>query len=323
MTIGSQDFTIDLRKLRLLRELERCGTVTAAAAALHLTPSAVSQQLAGLSRELGVPLLERRGRGVALTGQARLLLGHADAVQEQVELARAALASWSDGTVGEVRVGSLATGITALVGPALARLRKDRPRLGVRTSELDGAAALAMLDAGKLDLIVVSDFLNAPTRLDARYHRLDLINDVMDAVLPADHPLADPQGVRLADLAHEVWVGAEPGESCAHIVTGVCAAAGFVPDLRHRCQEWDAVAALVAAGAGVALIPRLAYPLRQQGLAICPVLGQPASRMLFALLRAGTQLDPGTAAVLETLQTVAAERPDSIVLRGGDGGQTS
>lgn len=316
MTFDSADFTIDLRKIRLLRELSARGTVAATAAALHLTPSAVSQQLAGLGRELGVPLLERRGRGVALTGQARLLLSHADAVQEQLELTRAALASWSGGGVGEVRIGSLATGIAALVAPAIARLRVERPELTVRTSEFDGPAALELLDAGELDLIVVSDFLGAPTRQDARYHRVDLIVDVMDAVLPIDHPLADPRGVRLADLAGEVWVGAEPGDSCSHIVTGVCAAAGFVPDTRHYCKEWDAVAALVSAGAGVALIPRLAFPLRQQDVAICPVLGRPASRVLFALARAGTQLDPATATVVEAMRAIAGDRPDGAAAPG-------
>lgn len=311
MDTVSSDFTIDLRKLRLLRELDQRGTIAATADALDITPSAVSQQLAGLSREIGVPLLERRGRGVALTSQARVLLRHAAAVQEQLELARAALAAWSEGTAGEIRIGSLATGIAALVGPAVAGLRRERPGLAVRVTEYDGEAAVAQLDSGRLDLIILSDFPGAPTQTDARYHRVDLLKDVMDAVLPVDHPLASPEGVRLADLATEVWVGAEPGDLCAQIVTGVCAAAGFTPDLRHHCKEWDAVAALVAAGAGVALIPRLAQPLRQKNLVISPVLGQPASRVLFALVRAGTQLDPGIAAVLEKLQEVAAEVPAS------------
>jgi DNA-binding transcriptional LysR family regulator len=313
MESDSLDFTIDLRKVRLLRELARRGTVSATASALHLSPSAVSQQLAGLSREVGVPLLERHGRGVSLTGQARLLLSHVDAVQEQLHLTRAALSSWSSGTVGEVRIASLATGIGALVAPAIARARVERPTLTVSATEADGNDALALLDAGEVDLIITSDFVGAPIRHDARYHRTDLIADILDAVLPMGHPLANLQGVRLGDLAGEVWVGAEPGDSCGHIISGVCAAAGFVPDTRHRCKEWDAVAALVSAGAGVALIPRLAFPLRQRDVVICPVLGQPAARVLFALTRAGTQLDPGTAAVIAMLGDVAAERPDGVV----------
>lgn len=272
----------------------------------------MSQQLAGLSRELGVPLLERHGRGVALTGQARLLLLHADAVQEQLELTRAALASWSSGSVGEVRIGALSTGIGALVAPAIARLRTERPSLVLSATEVDGQDAVSLLDAGELDVIISSDFLGAPTRQDARYHRVDLITDVLDAVLPAGHPLANPEGIRLADLSDEVWIGADPRDSCGHIVTGVCATAGFVPDIRHRCKEWDAVAALVSAGAGVALIPRLAGPLRAKDVVICPVLGQPAARMLFVLARAGTHLDPGTAAVVEVLQDIAEGRSDGV-----------
>ena len=131
MVFSSRGFTIDLRKIRLLRELEARGTVAAITAALHLTPSAVSQQLAGLSRELGVPLLSGTGRGVTLTCQARVLISHADAIQEPLEVIRAALASWSSGSVGEVRIGSLATGISALVGPMLARLRTDLPGCSV------------------------------------------------------------------------------------------------------------------------------------------------------------------------------------------------
>ena len=105
MVSVSKDFTIDLRRLRVLRELEQRGTVSATAAALHLTPSAVSQQLAGLSRDVGAPLLEKHGRGVRLTGQARVLLSHAVVVHEQLERARADLAAWDEGTIGEVRVG--------------------------------------------------------------------------------------------------------------------------------------------------------------------------------------------------------------------------
>lgn len=308
----SWDFTVDWRKLRLLHELDRRGTIAATAEAMYLTPSAVSQQLAGLAREVGVPLLERRGRSVVLTGQARVLLAHAEEMRELAERTRAALDAWADGTVGRVRVGSLATGITALVGPAIVRLRDERPGLTVRVSEQEPDEALDLLDAGELEIAVTVDYPGAPSREDARYRRVDLIADVMDAVVPASHPLAGRPSIHLAELAGDVWVGAAASDACGHIVTGICAAAGFSPDVQHYCREWDAVAALVAAGVGVALIPRSAGPLRPRDLSVLPVAGAPATRLLFALTRAGTEQDPATRATLEALEAVAAARPDGI-----------
>jgi DNA-binding transcriptional LysR family regulator len=313
MKTVSWDFTVDWRKLRLLDELDRRGTIAATAGAMHLTPSAVSQQLAGLSREIGVPLLERRGRTVVLTGQARLLLAHAEGMRELTERTRAALDAWSRGSVGQVRIGALATGIAALAAPALARLRRERPGLSVRVSEHEPGAALDLLDAGEIEIAVTVDYPGAPSRQDARYRRVDLIADIMDAVVPADHALAGRDRVDLSELATEVWVGAAAGDPCGHIVNGICAASGFAPDVRYHCQEWDAVAALVAAGAGVALVPRSAQPLRPPGLVVLPVTGAPATRLLFALLRAGTEADPATATVLETMRAVAAARPDGII----------
>src|ERR1700761_8595091 len=194
----SWDFTVDWRKLRLLHELDRRGTIAATAEALHLTPSAVSQQLAGLARDIGVPLLERGGRAVVRTGQARVLLSHADRMRERAERTRADLDAWAHGTVGHVRVGSLSTGITALVGPAMARLQQHRPGLAVQVSERVADEALALLDAGELEIQVTVDYPGGPAQQDARYHRTDLITDVMDAVVPAGHPLAPRPGAEWA-----------------------------------------------------------------------------------------------------------------------------
>ena len=195
-------------------------------------------------------------------GQARVLLGHASVVQEQLELARADLAAWQDGVIGEVRVAGLSTAISAVVAPAIAQLRGSRPSLDVRVSEDEAPRLFSRLDAGDVDIAIAADYRDAPSRHDPRYHRVDLITDVMDVVVPQGHPLADPNGVRLSDFAAEPWVGTGEENPCAQIFLAVCAVAGFSPDLRHHCTEWDAVAALVAAGAGVALIPRLAQPLR-------------------------------------------------------------
>lgn len=310
MTLISKGFTIDLRRLRVLRELEQRGTVAATARALHLTPSAVSQQLAGLSRDVGVPLLVKHGRNVLLTGQARVLLTHAVVVNEQLERARADLAAWDEGTIGEIRVGALSTGVTSLVAPAFARLAADRPGIAMRVLESEPPEVFTALDTGDLDVVVSSDYRDGPPRHDPRYHRIDLLADPMDAVLPLRHPLARRRGLRLETLATEPWVGSAPGDPCSQILSAVCAAAGFTPDVTHWSTEWGAVAALVAAGCGVALIPRLAQPLPVDGLAVCPVVATPASRQIFASVRAGAQHDPVTAAVLETLVTVASERCD-------------
>ncbi len=307
MTSISRDFTIDLRRLRVLRELQQRGTVSATAQALHLTPSAVSQQLAGLAREVGAPLLERSGRGVRLTGQAKVLLSHAVVVQEQLERARADLAAWDDGELGEVRIGSLSTGISALVAPTFTQLDQTRPGIAIRIIESEPPAVFTELDAGELDVVVSSDYQDGPPRHDPRYHRVDLLHDPLDAVLPLGHPLAQPRGLRLETLAAEPWVSSAPRDPCSQIVRAVCAAAGFTPHVVHRTTEWPAVASLVAAGCGVAVIPRLAQPL-PASVVVCPIVGTPAARQIFAACRAGAQGDPAVAAVLEALGDVARLR---------------
>jgi DNA-binding transcriptional LysR family regulator len=312
MSIDSETFTIDLRRMRLLREVDQRGTVAATAVALHLTPSAVSQQLAVLARDFGVPLLERQGRGVRLTGQARVLLRHADAMAAQLEEARSELGRFAAGTVGEVRVGSLASGIAAVVGPALLRLRTERPGIGVLVREWDTWDAMSSLDAGELDIALSVDQQGAARRDDPRYHRVDLLTDVLDALLPVDHPLAGRSEIPLDALAGERWVSSAPTDACAQITLGICAAAGFTPDVQHHCREWDAVAALVAAGAGVALVPRLAHPLRPGGLVSVPLTGLPPARAIYATTRAGRIADAPTAAVLEAIRQVASERPDAV-----------
>lgn len=308
MSTVSRDFTIDLRRLKVLRELEQRGTVSATAEAWHLTPSAVSQQLAGLSRDVGAPLLEKRGRGVRLTGQARVLLAHAVVVQEQLERARADLASWDEGIIGEVRIGSLSTGTIGLVAPAYLALQAARPAIAITIDDAEPPAVFTGLDMGDFDVVVASDYPDGPPRNDPRYHRVDLLTDPLDALLPVDHPLARPDGIRLETLADEPWVGAMPGDPCSQLLTSVCAAAGFTPHLVHRGHEWDAVAALVAAGCGVALAPRLAQPFAAPGLVVCPVVDTPAARQIFAAVRAGAESTPVIAAVLDALGDAARDR---------------
>ncbi|MGL5857417.1 MAG: LysR family transcriptional regulator [Angustibacter sp.] len=303
----SSDFTIDVRRLRVLRVLDQHGTVAAAAGALHLTPSAVSQQIAGLARQTGVQLLERRGRGVRLTDRARLLLEHATVIERQLQQARADLARWSAGETGQVRVAALGTGITAIVAPAAGSLRASHPRLAMTVTESEPPELFTALDLGEVDVAVAVHDRPAPPVTDPRHHRVDLLVDPLDAVLPAGHPLTDPDGVRLVALADQPWVAGYPGGPCAQLTDAVCTSAGFAADVRHHVDDWVALGALVAAGLGVALVPRLVQPLPVTGIEVVPVVGSPAARHFYAAARAGSQTDPTIALVLDRLQQAAAD----------------
>lgn len=246
----------DLKKLRILRTLHELGTVTATAEALHMTPSAVSQQLTGLARSLGVTLLEAHGRRVRLTDAAQLVLRHAEAVFAQLERADADLLGYLQGEAGQVRVGAFSTAIPALVVPAALELRRSHPGLSVVVREAEAEAAYELLAEGSVDL-ALSLAAHAPTPRDPKFSRVSLLADPLDVALPAGHPLAGEPGLRLADLAGEPWIFGSSGP-WSQITTTACESAGFVPEQAHAAADWSAIWAMVAAGMGVALVPRMA-----------------------------------------------------------------
>ncbi|MEU3952920.1 LysR family transcriptional regulator [Streptomyces achromogenes] len=246
----------DLRKLRILRTLRERGTVTATAAALHMTPSAVSQQLTTLAAQLGVELLEAHGRRVRLTDAARLVLAHTEPVFEQLERADAALAAYAHGDAGEVRVGAFPTSVPALVVPAVRALRDTHPQVAVRVRETEAAEAYRLLAAGDVDL-ALSLAAEAPGAADPRFTHVPLLTDPLDVALPPDHPLASAPGLRLTDLAAEPWIYGGSGP-WSDITRRACEAAGFSPHQGHSASGWTAILAMVEAGMGVALVPRMA-----------------------------------------------------------------
>jgi molybdate transport repressor ModE-like protein len=305
MSVFSKDFTIDPRRIRVLREVAQRGTVTGAAADLHLTPSAVSQQIAALARDLGVPLLEKTGRGVRLTGQAQVILQHASVVQAQFERARADLAAFADGARGSVALAGFSTAISGLIAPAMRLLAERRPGITVTAVEMDPPEVFTRLDRGELDVVVAVDHRGVPPHTDPHYFRQPLLADRFDVGLPDGHAFAGRESLSLAELAGETFVAAAPHSSCAEVTMAACAAAGFTPDIRHYSSDWNAVASLVAVGCGVALVPRLAQPLVVSGFSLRPLAGMGAARNIFAAVRAGAQDDPVLAATLHVLCEVA------------------
>ncbi|MEV6953237.1 LysR family transcriptional regulator [Streptomyces sp. NPDC051183] len=293
----------DIKKLRILRTLAERGTVTATAEALHMTPSAVSQQLTNLGRLLGVPLLEAQGRRVRLTDAAHLVLRHAEAVFAQLERADAELAGYLAGEAGEVRVGAFSTAVPALVVPAVAELRRTHPRVEVRVRETEAAESYELLSAGGVDL-ALSLAAHAPTARDARFTRVTLLEDPLDVALPPGHPLAAAPDLRLADLSGDPWIYGGSGP-WSEIAVGACEAAGFVPEQAHSASGWTAILAMVEAGMGVALVPRMVSS-RASGVAVRVLTHDRPTRHVIAAVRRGSESAPAVAHALAALSTVAA-----------------
>ncbi|MBL1080652.1 LysR family transcriptional regulator [Streptomyces actinomycinicus] len=292
----------DLRKLRILRTLRERGTVTATAEALHMTPSAVSQQLTNLAAQLGVPLLEAQGRRVRLTGAARLVLAHTEAVFEQLERADAALAAYAHGEAGEVRVGAFPTAVPALVVPAVRALRASHPQVTVRVREAEAGEAYELLAAGEVDL-ALSLAAEAPSAADPRFTHVPLLADPLDVALPPDHPLARAARLTLTDLAAEPWIFGGSGP-WSDITRRACESAGFSPHQGHSASGWTAILAMVEAGMGVALVPRTAAA-RREGVVMRELGADRPVRHVVAAVRKGAEAGAAAGRVLEALRDVA------------------
>ncbi|MYX75348.1 LysR family transcriptional regulator [Streptomyces sp. SID3915] len=296
----------DVKKLRILRTLRDRGTVTATAEALLMTPSAVSQQLTNLAGQLGVTLLEAQGRRVRLTDAAHLVLRHAEAVFAQLERADAELTGYLRGEAGQVRVGAFSTAVPALVVPAVRLLaHEDRPGPEVRVHEAEAARAYELLAAGDVDL-ALSLAAHAPTARDPRFTVLPLLADPLDVALPVGHRLARAPGLRLADLAGEPWIFGGSGP-WSQITTAACEAAGFVPEQAHSASGWTAILAMVEAGMGVALVPRMASASAPShaGVAMRVLEADRPHRHVVAAVRRGAEQGPAVARVLAALRRVA------------------
>jgi DNA-binding transcriptional LysR family regulator len=294
---------IDLRRLRLLRELRDRGTVTAVAAATHLTSSAVSQQLALLAKESGATLLEPHGRRVRLTDAARLLLHHADVLFAQLELAQTELEAFVAGAAATVRLDCFATAIPALAVPVSRRLAETAPRLTLSVHEADTELSLDRLLRDETDIVVG---LDGEVRVDdPRFSRTPLLVDPMDVVLPAGHPQAHTPELRLADLAGEPWI-LPPAGLCRDIAERECAAAGFTPRVAHTADTYESVYALVRGGLGVALAPRMHTALGALGLAVRPPHAQQPRRQVSVFARRAGDRAPHLRLVAEALQSHAA-----------------
>lgn len=299
------DYMIDMRRLRVLRAVAYHGTVTAAAKALHFTPSAASQQIRQLGRELGVTLLEPHGRRVQLTPAARSLLAHADAIEARWEQAEIDLRAVGDEPAGLLRVGGFPVAVSTLLAPMAVALRALHPRLTVEITETEPKDSFDLLFEGAVDLAVVEAAATNPSPSDERFDQQALLDDTFDLVVPTSHPLAGRDQVELVEAAEERWIVPKPETTCHGHVFSACSSAGFTPAIAHRALEWNAIAHLVAYELGIALIPRLAYLAPHLPIVRVSLGDAAPRRKLITCTRTGGRQHPAVAAAVEELHRLA------------------
>ncbi|MGW6914098.1 LysR family transcriptional regulator [Kitasatospora sp. NPDC054939] len=292
---------LDLGRLRALHAVAVHGSVGRAAAALGFTPSAVSQQIAKLERETRTVLLERRGRGVVLTDAAHGLAATAQHLLSLVEQAEVRLEEQRGRAVGRLLVASFATGARGLLPGALADLRERCPELDVRLLETDPYPAAELVARGEVDLAVVQDWPTVPLPVQDGLSRLDLGDDPVDLVLPAEHPLAGLAVVPVGGLRGQRWISVPPGNICHDWLVRTLREAGEEPDVRYQVGEFETQLALIGAGLGVGLVPRLGRGPLPPGVVARPVVPEP-SRRVFALWRTQASRRPAITAALDAIR---------------------
>jgi DNA-binding transcriptional LysR family regulator len=298
---------LELRRLRLLRELHERGTIAAVADALQYTPSAVSQQLAILEREAGVRLLERAGRGVRLTDAALVLVEHADVLLARAALAEADLAAAAGTVTGRGRVAGFQSVLLRIALPAIEALASDAPRLRCEVVEAEPEQSLPALALGELDLVIADEWQHQPLRMPGELERRELLRDPVQVVLP-EHHSGVRDAVALAELADAAWVTSHPGMAWEELVQRTCRElGGFGPDIRHRTNDATVALALVARGLAVTLLPDLPLAAAPPGVAVRPIAGGQVERTIIAVTRGADAARPSTQALLAAVERAAAE----------------
>lgn len=294
--------SFDLHRLRILRELQERGTLAAVAAALGYSPSAISQQVAVLEKEVGVRLLEKVGRGVRLTEAGLLLATHADVMLAAADVAAADLEALHREVRGTVRACGLQSVAARLLIPAVATLRRDHPRLRVQISEVELETALPALRLGSVDLVVSDEYHGHPRPRPTGLRFSPLMQESLGLVLPLDHPLAlRSAAVDLAALRNEVWVTSAVGTGHHTMVVGTCRAlGGFDPDVQHFANDGAIQLELVRSLGAVALLPRLVLPA-DDTVAIRSVAGTELGRSLVLVTRDGPA-SPALTALVHALR---------------------
>src|SRR5450755_2360080 len=304
---------LNLARLQMLCEVVTRGSFSAAAEALSYTQSAVSQSIARLEAETGTTLVTRDRRGVRPTAAGTTLVDHAEAIFAQVEAAEADLAAVLGVRAGRLRVASFPSAGATLMPLAVATFRERHPDVALTLAEGEPQVIGPRLRAGEFDVALLFDFPGVRERPTSGLRSLTLLQDPMHVVLPSDHELASKPALTLADLSEQEWVQTSASSPCARHVVRSCLAAGFEPHVTFESDDYETVQGLVAAGVGVALIPRLALTRVHSGIVVRGLAPRSPARKVIAATTAGPGVAPAATAMVAVRSDVASRYADDQV----------
>jgi DNA-binding transcriptional LysR family regulator len=295
---------LDVRRMRVLREVVLRGSFSGAAESLHLSQSAVSQQVAALEREAGLRLLERTSDGPKLTAAGERLVDHADAVISRLDEAERELAEIAGLEGGRLRLISFPTASATLMTLAMSEFRRRHPGIELQFAEGEPEESAPAIRRGDYDVALAFDFVALPADFGRDIDAELVYTDPMRVGLPPGHPLAASERVDLADLSEEDWLCGEQPSSCRQHVIAACRAAGFEPRIAFESDDYQVLQGLIAAGLGVGLLPTLAQ--WDPAVELRDIEGAEPVRRVWSLARDAESRSPAAAEMLAILRTVGA-----------------
>jgi len=313
---------LNVGRLHVLCEVVRRGSFSAAAESLSYTQSAVSQAIARLEAETGTTLVVRDRKGVRPTAAGSTLVEHAEAIFAQIDSAEADLAAVLGIRAGRLRVASFPSAGATLIPLAVASFRQEHPDVELTLAEGEPEEIEPRLRAGEFDTALLFEFPGVRERPAGALRTVTLLEDAMDVALPADHRLAAKRALKLTDLRNEDWVQTSASSPCARHVVRLCLGAGFEPNVTFESDDYDTVQGLVAAGVGVALIPRLALNHVHPGIVVRSLSPRSPMRKVVAATMTGPGVAPAARMMTQILVDVArqyTERREQAIARAVGG----
>jgi len=288
---------LDIGRLRALRELSIRKTMLAAADALRVSPSAVSQQIALLEKEVGIELIERRGRGVIITAAGQRLVERVERILIELESARAEIAESKTVISGELRVAAFPSVAAALIPKVVHELLRLHPQLTVQFDEMEPAESLSALRSWQTDVAIIDD-LNVPHGvIDPNIETIALTEDVFNVMVSRHHHLAERPTVTLRELRDERWAIDTASSTYTRMLSDACQAEGFKPNIIARCKGFEVTISMIREGYGISMLPGLRASHDLEDVWVCKLVPE-IRRKISLAFRKGEKHSPALKAFL-------------------------